>query len=111
MIKDLVALHDKMIGRAENFAKDGVGISPGEVVDTHILIVDYATKGAKIVLNTVKESDVVKVRNLLLKNICARTAVEGDLSLILALEAGALIEYTDTIVYAMIGILYEEGAL
>lgn len=111
MIKDLVALHDKMVGDAKNFVRGGVGVSPQEVVYTNNLIVDYATKGAKIVLNTVKESDVVKVRNLLLKNICAATAVEGDLSLILAAKAGVLIEYTDTVVYAMIGVLYEEGVL
>ena len=111
MIKDLVALHDKMVEDAGNFLKGGIGISPEEIIETHDLIVDYAMKGAKLVLNTVKESDVVKVRNLILHTSCAATAVEGDPSLILAVESGALIGYTDTIVYAMIGILYEEGAL
>lgn len=111
MIKDLVALHDKMVEDAGNFLKGGIGISPEEIIETHDLIVDYAMKGAKLVLNTVKESDIVRVRNLLLKNMCAVNAVEGDLSLVLAAKAGALIDYTDTVVYAMIGILYEEGAL
>ena len=103
MIKDIL----KMGVRLE----DPTSGSVEDVLELNKILRDYAEKGKELVLRSVKESDFAELRLYISKFIAIYMLVKGDQVIFTAAQDGQLFEYTDTVVFAMIGILYEEGVL
>lgn len=107
MIKDIISKYEKM-----SEAAGRMDVSVDDILEINEQISNYALNGVEIVTRSVKEEDFALLRTAFLKTLCAFYGVtKKDFSLLLSAKSGVLVEYTDTMVFAIIGVLYEEGAL
>lgn len=106
MIKDIITKYEKL-----SEAAGRMDVSVDDVLEMNEQILNYALKGVEIVTRSVKEKDFSILRIAFLKTLCASYGTKKDYTLMLSAKSGALVEYTDTMVFAIIGVLYEEGAL